>query len=185
MMDNKAARMSITRLSPNPRFLMTSACVLSMLSVTVVPAVIRFTRFPMDVKNAFIIVTLFATNHSASPNRISIRRIASNRISSFTSTLSEQKPMTKNNTTREEPTATKIGSIPSMIAHGPPPLKFTGDCPSIENTSDIWLFQKPNTISSKARILSPSLKISILVTSPSYRFLVLLLHLRSLRMSTL
>ena len=170
MMDNKAARMSITRLSPNPRFLMTSAWVLSMVSVTVVPAVIRFTRLPMDVKNAFIIVTLFATNHSASPNRISIRRIASNRISSFTSTLSEQKPMTKNNTTREEPTATKIGSIPSMIAHGPPPLKFTGDCPSIENTSDIWLFQKPNTISSKARILSPSLKISILVTSPSYRF---------------
>ena len=41
---------------------------------------------------------------------------------------------------------------------------------SMENTSDIWLFQKPNTISSKARILSPSLKISILVTSPSYRF---------------
>ena len=28
------------------------------------------TRFPMEVKNAFIIVTLFATNHSASPSRI-------------------------------------------------------------------------------------------------------------------
>lgn len=38
---------------------------------------------------------------------------------------------------REEPTATKIGSIPSMTAHGPPPLKLTGDCPSIAKTKDI------------------------------------------------
>ena len=34
MMDNKAARMSITRLSPNPRFLITSAWVLSMVTAT-------------------------------------------------------------------------------------------------------------------------------------------------------
>lgn len=53
------------------------------------------------------------------------------------------------------------GSIPSMTAHGPPPLKLTGDCPSIAKTNDIWLFQKPNTASRRASILSPSLKISI------------------------
>ena len=94
-------------------------------------------RFPMEVKNAFMIVTLFATNHSASPSRISIRNIDSNLISSFTSMLSEQKPITKNSTTREEPTATKTGSIPSMTAQGPPPLKLTGDCPSIAKTRDI------------------------------------------------
>ena len=66
----------------------------------------------MEVKNAFMIVTLFATNHSASPSQISIRNIDSNLISSLTSMLSEQKPITKNSTTRDEPTATKIGSIP-------------------------------------------------------------------------
>ena len=66
----------------------------------------------MEVKNAFMIVTLFATNHSASPSRISIRNIDSNLISSLTSMLSEQKPITKNSTTRDEPTATKTGSIP-------------------------------------------------------------------------
>ena len=91
----------------------------------------------MEVKNAFIIVTLFATNHSASPNRISIRNIDSNLISSLTSMLSEQKPITKNSTTRDEPTATKTGSIPSMTAQGPPPLKLTGGCPSIVKTRDI------------------------------------------------
>ena len=137
IMESSAANINMTRLSPNPKFLITSACALSILSVVVVPAVSRLTRFPMEVKNAFIIVTLFATNHSASPTRISILRITSNRISSFTSTLSEQKPITKNKTTRDEPTATKIGSIPSIIAQGPPPLKLTGDCPSIENTREI------------------------------------------------
>ena len=114
MIASSAVRISITRLSPNPSPLMTSACALSMASCVVVPAEISPTRFPMEVKNAFIIVTLLATNHSASPNRISIRRIDSNLISSFTSILSEQKPITKNSTTREEPTATKIGSIPSI-----------------------------------------------------------------------
>ena len=137
MIASSAVRISITRLSPNPSSLITSACALSMASCVVVPAEISPTRFPMEVKNAFIIVTLLATNHSASPNRISIRRIDSNLISSFTSILSEQKPITKNSTTREEPTATKIGSIPSMTAHGPPPLKLTGDCPSIAKTKDI------------------------------------------------
>ena len=39
--------------------------------------------------------------------------------------------------TRDEPTATKTGSIPSMTAQGPPPLKLTGDCPSIAKTRDI------------------------------------------------
>lgn len=48
---------------------MISACVLSMASCVVVPADISPTRFPMEVKNAFIIVTLFATNHSASNGR--------------------------------------------------------------------------------------------------------------------
>ena len=47
------------------------------------------------------------------------------------------KKITKNSTTREEPTATKTGSIPSMTAQGPPPLKLTGDCPSIAKTRDI------------------------------------------------
>ena len=164
-MDNNAASISIIRLSPNPRFLIMSACVLSMVSVVFVPDDSRFTKFPMDVKNAFIIVTLFATNHSASANRISIRRMTSNLISSLISTLSEQNPITKNNTTKEDPTATKIGSIPSITAHGPPPLKSTGDCPSIANTKDIWLFQNPNTISSKERIFSPSLKIAICSSS--------------------
>ena len=126
---SNAVRINITRLSPNPRFLITSAWVLSIASVVVLPADISDTRFPIEVKNAFIIVTLFATNHSARPNRMSIRRMDSNRISSFTSILSEQKPITKNRTTRDEPTATKIGSIPSITAHGPPPLKLTGDCP--------------------------------------------------------
>ena len=137
MIASKAVSISITRLSPNPSPLMMSACVLSMASCIVVPADISPTRFPMEVKNAFIIVTLFATNHSASPSRISIRNIDSNLISSFTSILSEQKPITKNSTTRDEPTATKIGSIPSMTAQGPPPLKLTGDCPSIAKTRDI------------------------------------------------
>ena len=114
-----------------------SACVLSIASCVVVPADISPTRFPMEVKNAFMIVTLFATNHSASPSRISILRIDSNLISSFTSMLSEQKPITKNSTTRDEPTATKTGSIPSITAQGPPPLKLTGDCPSIAKTRDI------------------------------------------------
>ena len=161
MIASNAVSISITRLSPNPSPLMTSTCVLSMASCVFVPAEISPTRFPMEVKNAFIIVTLFATNHCASPNQISIRRIDSNLISSFTSMLSEQKPITKNSTTREEPTATKTGSIPSMTAYGPPPLKLTGDCPSIAKTNDIWLFQKPKTASKRESILSPSLKISI------------------------
>ena len=37
------------------------------------------------------------------------------------------------------------------------------DCPSIAKTRDILLFQNPNTASRSARILSPGLKISILV----------------------
>ena len=137
MIASKAVSISITRLSPNPSSLMISACVLSIASCVVVPADISPTRFPMEVKNAFMIVTLFATNHSASPSRISIRNIDSNLISSFTSMLSEQKPITKNSTTRDEPTATKTGSIPSITAQGPPPLKLTGDCPSIAKTRDI------------------------------------------------
>lgn len=47
------------------------------------------------------------------------------------------KQYNKNSTTRDEPTATKTGSIPSMTAQGPPPLKLTGDCPSIAKTRDI------------------------------------------------
>ena len=85
MIASKAVSISITRLSPNPSSLMISACVLSIASCVVVPADISPTRFPMEVKNAFMIVTLFATNHSASPSRISIRNIDSNLISSFTS----------------------------------------------------------------------------------------------------
>ena len=124
---SSAASSNIIRLSPNPSPLIMSACAESMASVVYCPADNAFTRFPMVEKNAFIIVTLFATSHSAIPNRISIRRIASNRISSRTSTLSEQNPRTKNSTTRDEPTPTKIGSILSTTCHGPPPLKFTGD----------------------------------------------------------
>ena len=135
--DKRAAKISIIRLSPNPRSLIISACVLLIVRVVLVPAVRAFTRFPMVVKNAFIIVTLFATNHSASASLINILRITSNRISSLMSTLSEQKPMTKNSTTSEEPTATKIGLIASIAAQGPPPLKSTGDCPSMANTNEI------------------------------------------------
>lgn len=127
IMDKSAASISITRLSPNPKFLIISAWALSIASSLMVPADSILTRFPMEVKNAFMMVTLFTTNHSASAKRINIRRMTSNRISSLTSTLSEQKPMTKKSTTREQPTATKIGSIPSIIAHGPPPLNVTGD----------------------------------------------------------
>ena len=58
---------------------------------------------------------------------LAIRSITSNLISSLISILSLQKPMTKNSTTSEEPTATNIGSMPAITAHGPPPLKFTGD----------------------------------------------------------
>ena len=43
------------------------------------------------------------------------------------SMLSEQKPITKNSTTKEEPTATKTGSSPSMTSHGFPSLKAVGD----------------------------------------------------------
>ncbi len=71
--------------------------------------------------------------------------------------------MTKNKTTKEEPTATKIGSIPSITAQGPPPLNATGDCPKSAKTKATWLFQKANTISNKAKMVSPSLKTS---TSP-------------------
>lgn len=52
---------------------------------------------------------------AASPSRISIRRIDSNLISSFTSMLSEQKPITKNSTTRDEPTALQPKSITGPI----------------------------------------------------------------------
>ena len=82
------------------------------------------------------------------------------------SMLSLQKPITKNKTTSDDPTATNIGSILSITPHGPPPLKLTGDCPSIANTSDTWLFQNPKTISSNARILSPSLNTSIVDSPP-------------------
>ena len=109
--DSIEVRINITRLAPNPRFLIISACVLSMVSLTIFPALNSFTRFPTEVKNAFIMVTLFATSHSAIPILISILNITSNLISSFTSTLSEQKPITKNKTTKDEPTPTKIGSI--------------------------------------------------------------------------
>ena len=126
-MERSAAKISMIRLSPNPKFLMISACVLLMDNVDVVPAESKLTQFPMDVKNAFIIVTQFATKYSESASLISILSITSNRISSLISTLSEQKPITKNNTTSDEPTATKIGCMPSTTAHGPPPLKSTGD----------------------------------------------------------
>ena len=127
MMDKSAAKISIIKLSPNPKFLMISACVLLMDNVDVVPAESKLTQFPMDVKNAFMIVTQFTTKYSDNANLISILRITSNLISSLISTLSEQKPITKNNTTSDEPTATKIGCIPSTTAQGPPPLKLTGD----------------------------------------------------------
>ena len=157
---SSAASISMISPSPNPKSFMTSACALSMVSVVYPPADSAFTRFPIVLKNAFMIVTLFATSHSEIPSRISIRRITSKRISSRTSTLSAQNPITKNSTTREEPTATKIGSTLSTNAHGPPPLKFTGDCPNRANTRFTWLFQNPNTISRSASILSPNLKIS-------------------------
>ena len=57
MIASKAVSISITRLSPNPSSLMISACVLSIASCVVVPADISPTRFPMEVKNAFMIVT--------------------------------------------------------------------------------------------------------------------------------
>ena len=124
MIASKAVSISITRLSPNPSPLMMSACVLSIASCVVVPADISPTRFPMEVKNAFMIVTLFATNHSASPSRISIRNMDSNLISSFTSMLSEQKPITKNSTTRDEPTA----PMTAMISV----FKFSSGCVTAE-----------------------------------------------------
>ncbi len=137
MIAKSAAKISMTRLSPKPSPEITSACVSSISSTGMVPGVKSPTRFPMDVKNAFMIVTLLVTNHSASARRISIRRITSKRISSLTSILSEQKPMTKNSTTNDDPTATKIGSMLSMTAQGPPFLKLTGDCPSKEKTKEI------------------------------------------------
>ncbi|EDM50887.1 hypothetical protein EUBVEN_01666 [Eubacterium ventriosum ATCC 27560] len=136
-MESIDASISITRLEPKPRFFIISACPLSMVSSAISPAPTSFTRLPAEVKNAFIIVTLFATSHSAIPILISIRRITSNLMSSFTSTLSEQKPITKNSTTSEEPTPTKIGSRFCITPHGPPLLKLTGDCPKRANTSDI------------------------------------------------
>ena len=126
--------------------------------MVIFPALSSPTRFPMEVKKAFIIVTLFATIYSASPRRIKIRRITSNLISSRMSILSEQNPITKNRTTREEPTATNMGSMPAMTFHGPPPLNASGDCPRRSKIREIWLFQNPNTASSRARILSPQLK---------------------------
>ena len=130
------ASISITRLAPNPRFLITSACVLSILSSVIFPALSNFTRLPAELKNAFIMVTLLATSHSAIPTLISILNITSNLISSLISTLSEQKPITKNKTTSEEPTPTNIGSTLSTALHGPPSLNDSGDCPKSEKTSD-------------------------------------------------
>lgn len=111
-------------------------CFLQLLNILICNPKLEQLLFIAVIKS-FMIVTLFATNHSASPSRISIRRIDSNLISSLTSMLSEQKPITKNSTTRDEPTATKTGSTPSMTAQGPPPLKLTGYCPSIAKTRDI------------------------------------------------
>ena len=127
MMDNSDAKISMIRLSPKPRFLITSACSVATFSSILSPSAMSPTNAPTDLKNAFMIVTLLATRYSASPSRIRIRRITSNRISSRMSILSEQNPITKNNTTKEEPTATKTGSNPSMTSHGLPSLKAVGD----------------------------------------------------------
>ena len=136
IMERRAASISMISDSPNPSPAITSACVSSMTSSVLLPSDRSPTRFPTDVNIAFMIVTLFATNHSARPSLISIRRITSKRISSLTSTDSEQKPITKKSTTSDDPTATKIGSIPEMTAHGPPSLNSTGDCPKSPKTSD-------------------------------------------------
>ena len=127
MMDNSDAKISMIRLSPKPRFLITSACSVATFSSILSPSAMSPTNAPTDWKNAFMIVTLLATRYSASPSLIRIRRITSNRISSRMSMLSEQKPITKNSTTKEEPTATKTGSSPSMTSHGFPSLKAVGD----------------------------------------------------------
>ena len=130
MMDKSAAKINIIRLSPKPSPLIISACSALMVNVVLSPADKSPTSLPTDVKKARIIVTFFVTSHSAIPSRINIRRIDSNRSSSLTSTLSEQKPITKNKTTKDDPTATKVGSISIMTFHGPPPLKVVGDWPS-------------------------------------------------------
>ena len=125
--DSIDASISITRLAPNPRFLITSACVLFIVSSVMFPALSSFTRLPAELKNAFMMVTLLATSHSAIPTLISILNITSNLMSSLMSTLSEQKPITKKRTTSEEPTPTNIGSMLSTALHGPPPLNDSGD----------------------------------------------------------
>ena len=156
------ASIIIKRLSPNPRFFMISFCSSGIFSFVVFPCVIRPTRFPADVKNAFIIVTLFATSHSAIPILINIRRIVSNLTSSLMSMLSEQKPMTKNRTTRDEPTATNIGSRFAITPQGPPSLKLTGDCPNSSKTSDTLSFQNSTTVCKRSRMTPPKLNMSIL-----------------------
>ena len=160
------ASIIIKRLSPNPRSFMIVCCSLGIFSLVVVPCVMSPTRFPADVKNAFIIVTLFATSHSAIPILINILSMVSNLTSSFTSMLSEQKPITKNRTTSDEPTATNMGSRFATTAQGPPFLKLTGDCPSSSKTRDTLSFQKSTTVCKRSRITPPKLNMSIISYLP-------------------
>ena len=157
-------------------------CSLGIFSLVVVPCVMSPTRFPADVKNAFIIVTLFATSHSAIPILINILNMVSNLTSSFTSMLSEQKPITKNRTTSDEPTATNMGSRFATTAQGPPFLKLTGDCPSSSKTRDTLSFQKSTTVCKRSRITppfgnAPSLRSSASRSVHLKTFTLFMLHL--------
>ena len=161
---NTVDSINIRMLSANPRSPSASAASRDIFRCTPFPRLKNPTRFPTDRNTAFMMVTLFATINSASPSLQSIVSIFSSRISSFTSIDSEQKPMTKNKTTSDEPTATKIGFRSSMICHGPPSLNVSGDAIRSPNTTSTSEFQVSNTATKRSQITPP--KLNKLICSP-------------------